>query len=64
MITTINTFDGFKLGDNLITSHHVDNTTSALIPAEAVENDQSISSFCSNKVGSKTFDFKTALEKN
>ena len=28
------------LGDNLITSHRVDYVSSALIPAEAVENNQ------------------------
>ena len=40
MIATINTVDGSALGDNLITSHQVDYMSSALIPAEAVENDQ------------------------
>ena len=40
MITAINTLDGSTLGDNLITSYRVDNMSSALIPAEAVENDQ------------------------
>ena len=50
MITTINTFDGSTLGDNLIMSHHVDNVSSALIPAEAVENGQSISASCSTAI--------------
>ena len=40
MITAINTLDGSTLGDNLITSPQVDYMSSALIPAEAVENDQ------------------------
>ena len=40
MITTINTVDGSTLGDNLVASHQVDYMSSALISAEAVENDQ------------------------
>ena len=38
MIAAIDTVDGSTLGDNLITSHQVDCMSSALIPAEAVEN--------------------------
>ena len=40
MIAVIDTIDHSTLGDNLITSHQVDCMSSALIPAEAVENDQ------------------------
>ena len=40
MIAAIDTVDGSTLGDNLITSHQVDYMSSALIPVEAVENDQ------------------------
>ena len=40
MINAINTLDGSTLGDNLISSHQVDYMSSALIPAEAVENNQ------------------------
>ena len=40
MIAVINTVDGSTFGDNLITSHQVDYMSSALIPAEDVENDQ------------------------
>ena len=40
MIAVINTADGSTFGDNLIKSHQVDYISSALIPAEAVENDQ------------------------
>ena len=54
MIDAINTVDGSTLGDNLITSHQVDCMSSALIPAEAVENDQEHITLCSNKVGSTT----------
>ena len=54
MIAAIDTVDGSTLGDNLITSHQVDCMSSALIPAEAVENDQEHITFCSNKVGSTT----------
>ena len=50
VITAINTLDGSTLGDNLITSHQVDYMSSALIPAEAVENKQE--HFVANKVGS------------
>ena len=35
MINVINTFDGSKLGGNLVTSYHVDNMSSVLIPAES-----------------------------
>ena len=38
--TAINTFHGSTLGDNFILSHHVNYMSSALIPAEAVENDR------------------------
>ena len=38
MIATIETLDGSTFQDNLITSHQVDCMSSALIPAEAVEN--------------------------
>ena len=50
MITAISTLDGSTLGNNLITSHQVDYMSSALIPAEAVENKQE--HFVANKVGS------------
>ena len=41
MIAAIDTVDdGSTLRDNLITSHRVDCISSALNPAEAVENDQ------------------------
>ena len=50
MIAAIDTVDGSTLGDNLITSHQVDCMSSALIPAEAVENDQEHITSCSNKV--------------
>ena len=40
MLTVIDILDGSTLGDNLITSHQVDYLSSALIPAEDVENDQ------------------------
>ena len=40
MVTVIDTLDGSTLGDNLITSHQVDYMSSALIPAEVVENNQ------------------------
>ena len=53
MIDAINTVDGFTLVDNSITSHQVD-CMSALISAEAVENDQERTTSCSNKVGSIT----------
>ena len=51
MIDAIITVDGSTLGDNLITSHQVDYMSSALISAEAVENDQEHITSCSNKVG-------------
>ena len=54
LIAAINTADGSTLGDNLITSHQVDYMSSALISAEAVENDQEHITSCSNKVGSIT----------
>ena len=40
LITAISTLDGFTLRDDLITSHQVDNTSTTLIPTEAVENNQ------------------------
>ena len=40
VITVINILDGSTLGDNLITNHQVDYISSALIPAEAVKNEQ------------------------
>ena len=41
LITAINTSDGFRWEiPNLITSHQVDYMSTALIPAEAVENNQ------------------------
>ena len=49
VITTINNLDGSLLGDNLITSQQ------ALIPADAVENDQesmALKASCSDKVDS------------
>ena len=52
VITAINTFDGSTLVDNLITRHQVNYMSSALIPAEAVENDQE--RLAANKVGSIT----------
>ena len=54
MIAAIDTVDGSTLGDNLITSHQVDYMSSALISAEAVENDQKHITSCSKKVGSIT----------
>ena len=54
MIAAIDTVDGSTLGDNLIMSYQVDCMSSALIPAEAVENDQEHITSCSNKVGSIT----------
>ena len=44
----------FYVGFDLITSYQVDCMSSALIPAEAVENDQEQITFSSNKVGSIT----------
>ena len=52
MISAIDTVDGSTLGDNLITSHQVDCMSSALIPAEAVKNDQEHITSFSYKVGS------------
>ena len=52
VITAINNLDGFTLGDNLITSHQVDYISSALVQAEAVENNQEY--LLANKVGSIT----------
>ena len=43
--------DGSTLGDNLITTHQVDCMSSAVIPAEAVQNDQEDITSCSIKVG-------------
>ena len=40
MIAAINTVDGSALGDNLITIYQKDYLSSALIPADAFENDQ------------------------
>ena len=40
MIVAISTVDGSVLGGGLITSHQVNYISSALIPAEAVENEQ------------------------
>ena len=40
MTATINSVDSSTLGDNLITIHQVDYMSSALIRAEAVENNQ------------------------
>ena len=40
MIAAISTVDGSTLGDDLIMSHELDYMSSALIPAEAVENEQ------------------------
>ena len=54
MIAVIDTIDHSTLGDNLITSHQVDCMSSALIPAEAVENDHDHITPCSNEVGSIT----------
>ena len=50
VITTINSLDGWMLGDNLIMCHQVDYMPSALIPSEAVENNQE--HFVANKLGS------------
>ena len=50
----INTVLGSALGDHLIMSHQVDYMPSAIISAEAVENDQEHITICSNKVGSAT----------
>ena len=46
----INSLDGWMLGDNLIMYHQVDYMPSALIPSEAVENNQE--HFVANKLGS------------
>ena len=54
MIVAINTVDGSKLGDNLITSYQVDYMSSALISAKTVENEQELITSGSNKVGSIT----------
>ena len=51
MIAAIDTVDGSMLGNNLITSHRVDCMSSALIPAEVVENDQEHITSGTNKVG-------------
>ena len=52
VITAINNLDGFTLGDNLITSQQVDYISSALVQAEAVENNQEY--LLANKVDSIT----------
>ena len=52
MLTAINTYDSSALGKNLTTSHQVDYVSSALIPAEAVENNHK--HLVANKVGSIT----------
>ena len=52
VITAINAVDGSTLGDNLITSHQVDYISSAVIPAEALEDNQE--HFVANKIGSNT----------
>ena len=54
MIPAIDTVHSSTLRDNLVTSHQVDYISSALIPAEAVENDQEHVISCSNKIGSIT----------
>ena len=54
MIAAINISDGSTLGDNLIRSHQVDYTSSLLIPAEPLENDQEHITSSSNNVGSIT----------
>ena len=54
MIAAINISDGSTLGDNLIRSHQVDYTSSLLIPAEPLENDQEDITSSSNNVGSIT----------
>ena len=53
MIDATNAVAGSVLGDNLI-SHQVDYMPSAIISAEAVENDQEHITICNNKVGSIT----------
>ena len=50
MIAPIDTVDGSTLWDNPITSHQVDCMSSAITPAEAVENDQEHITSCSKKV--------------
>ena len=40
LITSINFLDDFTLADNLIKNHKEDYLSSALTPAEAVDNDQ------------------------
>ena len=52
LITAINTLDGSTLGDYVITNHYLDYMSTALIPAEAVENNQE--HLVTNKVGSIT----------
>ena len=52
VIIAINTYHSFMLGNNLITSHQVDYMPSALIPAEAVEDNHK--HLAANKVGSIT----------
>ena len=50
VITSINTSDSSTLGNNLITSHQVNNLSSVLISAEAIENNHK--HLVANKVGS------------
>ena len=54
VIAAINTENGSTLGDNLIMSHQVDYISSAVIPAEAVENKQEHLKANRVKVGSIT----------
>ena len=54
MIPATDTVHSSTLRDNLVTSHQVDYISSALIPAEAVENDQEHIISCSNKISSIT----------
>ena len=52
MITAINSYHSFMLGNNLIASHQVDYMPSALTPSEAVEDNHK--HLAANKVGSIT----------
>ena len=52
VITAINTYHSFMLGNNLIASHQVDYMPSALIPSEAVEDNHK--HLAANKVDSIT----------
>ena len=51
MIAAIDTVEGCTLEDNLITSNQIDCMSSALIPAEAIKNDEEHFASCSIKVG-------------